>query len=59
MKISYNWLKNYIDADLPGDLLAELLTGCGLEVESIQPYQFVRGGLKGVVIREVLTNWYS
>ena len=55
MRISYNWLKNYIDADISAESLAEILTGCGLEVESSQPYQSVKGGLKGILIGEVLT----
>jgi phenylalanyl-tRNA synthetase beta chain len=55
MKISYNWLKRYIDLDLSAKVVADLLTGCGLEVESIETYQSVKGGLKGILIGEVLT----
>ncbi len=55
MKISYNWLKQYHDLDLTPDKVAEMLTGCGLEVESQEPFQSVKGGLKGVFIGEVLT----
>jgi phenylalanyl-tRNA synthetase beta chain len=55
MKISYNWLKQYHDLDLSPDKVAEMLTGCGLEVESQEPFQSVKGGLKGVVIGEVKT----
>jgi phenylalanyl-tRNA synthetase beta chain len=55
MKISYNWLKQYHNADLSPDKVAELLTGGGLEVESLDLFQSVKGGLKGVVIGEVLT----
>lgn len=55
MKISHNWLKAYINLELAPDKVAELLTGCGLEVESMEPFQSVKGGLKGVVIAEVLT----
>ena len=55
MKISYNWLKSYIDVDLPPGEVADLLTGCGLEVESVESYQSVKGGLEGVLIGEVLT----
>lgn len=55
MKISYNWLKQYHDADLSPDKVTEILTGCGLEVESMDSFQSVKGGLKGVVIGEVLT----
>ena len=55
MKISYNWLKQYHDLDLTPDKVAEMLTGCGLEVESMDAFQSVKGGLKGVYIGEVLT----
>jgi len=55
MKISFNWLKQYLDLNISPDKVAELLTGCGLEVESTEPFQSVKGGLKGVVIAEVLT----
>jgi phenylalanyl-tRNA synthetase beta chain len=55
MKISYNWLKQYLSLDLPPDQVASLLTGCGLEVESVELYESVKGGLRGVVIGEVLT----
>jgi len=55
MKISYNWLKDYIPLDLPPEKTAELLTGCGLEVEGMQKWHSVPGGLEGVVIGEVLT----
>jgi len=55
MKISYNWLRQYVNTDLSPEKLAELLTGCGLEVESMEEFYSVRGGLKGVVIGEVLS----
>lgn len=54
MKISYNWLCNYLNVEVPPDKVAEMLTGCGLEIESQEPYCSVKGGLKGVVIGEVL-----
>jgi phenylalanyl-tRNA synthetase beta chain len=55
MKISYNWLKEYVSG-IPEPLrIAEILTGCGLEVESAEIWFAVKGGLKGVVIGEVLT----
>jgi len=53
MKISYNWLKNYVDFNLSPKDLAEVLTGTGLEVEDIIPYETVTGGLEGVVIGEI------
>ena len=54
MKISYNWLKEYIDIDLPPQEVSDLLTDCGLEVESFEEYQSCKGGLKGLVIGKVL-----
>ena len=55
MKISYNWLKQYHSLEFTPDKVAEMLTGCGLEVESLEPFQSVKGGLTGVLIGEVLT----
>ena len=55
MKISYNWLKEYV-SELPEQAeVAEILTGCGLEVENMEVWFPVKGGLKGVVIGRVLT----
>lgn len=53
MKISYSWLKEYFDTDLDLSKIAELLTDCGLEVESISPFQSIKGGLAGLVIGEI------
>lgn len=55
MKIAYNWLKKYIQIDKSAEKLGELLTAGGLEVEGIELYEQVPGGLEGVVIGEVLT----
>jgi len=55
MKISYNWLKQFIKTDWDAEQTAELLTDLGLEVEGIEPYQSVKGGLDGIVVGEVLT----
>ncbi|APY12229.1 phenylalanine--tRNA ligase subunit beta [Seonamhaeicola sp. S2-3] len=55
MKISYNWLKQFIKIDWSPEKTGELLTDLGLEVEGIETYQSVKGGLKGVVVGEVLT----
>jgi len=55
MKISYNWLKDYLDLDIEPHKLAVILTGLGLEVEAMEEWESVKGGLKGVVIGEVLT----
>jgi phenylalanyl-tRNA synthetase beta chain len=54
MKISYNWLSNYISPLPEPSQLAELLTNCGLEVESINSYESIKGGLEGLVVGEVL-----
>jgi phenylalanyl-tRNA synthetase beta chain len=54
MKISYNWLKRYTDIDLEPEELSKLLTNCGLEVESWEAFETVKGGLKGVVIGKVM-----
>jgi len=54
MKISYNWLKKYLDFELELDKLCEILTDTGLEVEGTQHWQSVPGGLKGLVVGEVL-----
>jgi phenylalanyl-tRNA synthetase beta chain len=55
MKISYNWLKQFIKIDWPAEKTSELLTDLGLEVEGIERYESVKGGLEGIVIGEVLT----
>ena len=55
MKISYNWLKQFINIDWTPEQTAELLTDLGLEVEGIESFQSVKGGLEGVVVGEVLT----
>ncbi len=55
MKISYNWLKQYIPVDLPAGQVSDILTNIGLEVEGLETFQSVKGGLEGVVIGEVLT----
>ena len=55
MKISYNWLKTYINLDIPAERAAQLLTDCGLEVEGIEKIESIKGGLLGIVIGEVKT----
>lgn len=55
MKISYNWIKDYIKTGLEPEKVAEILTGIGLEIEGMEEWVSVRGGLEGVVIGEVLT----
>ena len=55
MKISYNWLKQYINFNLNPDDTARYLTDCGLEVEGIEQFETIKGGLRGLVVGEVLT----
>ncbi len=55
MKISYNWLKQYISIPETAEEIGQTLTGTGLEVESVEPFETIKGGLKGLVIGEVLT----
>src|SRR6187401_2512609 len=55
MKISYNWLKQFIKTDWNSEETAALLTDLGLEVEVVEKYQSIKGGLEGVVVGHVLT----
>ena len=55
MKISNNWLKDYIKTDLKSDKIGEYLTDIGLEVEVIEKYESVKGSLEGIVVGKVLT----
>ncbi|KVV15194.1 phenylalanine--tRNA ligase subunit beta [Flavobacterium sp. TAB 87] len=55
MKISYNWLKQFVKIDNTSEETAALLTDLGLEVEVVEKYQSVKGGLEGVVVGHVLT----
>ncbi|MFH6936075.1 phenylalanine--tRNA ligase subunit beta [Flavobacterium sp. FlaQc-30] len=55
MKISYNWLKQFIKTDWTSAETSELLTDLGLEVEVVEKYQSIKGGLEGVVVGHVLT----
>jgi phenylalanyl-tRNA synthetase beta chain len=55
MKISYNWLKQFIKTDWDSEKTASMLTDLGLEVEGIDKYQSVKGGLQGVVVGHVLS----
>ncbi len=54
MTVSLNWLKQYIDTELSPEEIADILTSLGLEVEGMEEVESVKGGLKGVVIGEVL-----
>lgn len=55
MKASYNWLKSYLNIDIPPHELGDILTEIGLEVEGIEEHESIKGGLKGLVIGHVLT----
>ncbi|MDR0413915.1 MAG: phenylalanine--tRNA ligase subunit beta [Prevotellaceae bacterium] len=55
MKISYSWLKDYICADASAEEVNKILTAIGLEVESVEEVESVKGGLHGVVVGHVLT----
>ena len=55
MKISYNWLQNYIQTDLSIDNISTILTDIGLEVEGVEEVESVKGGLKGLVVGEVIS----
>lgn len=54
MKISYNWLKQFVNLDWDAQKTGELLTDLGLEIEGITPFTSVPGGLEGVVVGHVL-----
>ena len=55
MNISYNWLKRYIDLHDDAEQVAKILTSIGLEVGTVEVKETIRGGLKGLVVGEVLT----
>jgi phenylalanyl-tRNA synthetase beta chain len=55
MRISYNWIKQFLKLEKTSAEIAEILTDLGLEVEGIESFESIKGGLKGVVVGEVLT----
>jgi phenylalanyl-tRNA synthetase beta chain len=55
MRISYNWIKQFIKTDLKSEEIADILTDLGLEVEGVDAFESLKGGLQGVVIGHVLT----
>jgi phenylalanyl-tRNA synthetase beta chain len=55
MTISYNWLSDYLPETIEPERLSKILTSIGLEVESMEQYENIKGGLKGLVIGEVLS----
>ena len=54
MKISYNWLKQFLNLDWEAEKTGDLLTDLGLEVEGIQNFESIKGGLQGIVVGHVL-----
>lgn len=55
MKISYNWLKQFLQLDWEAEKTAELLTNLGLEVEGIQTFETIKGNLEGVIVGKVIS----
>jgi len=55
MKISYNWLRQFLQIDWEAERAGELLTDLGLEVEGIETKESIKGSLAGIVVGEVLT----
>jgi phenylalanyl-tRNA synthetase beta chain len=55
MTISYNWLQQYLPSEVEPERLSKILTAVGLEVESLEAYESLKGGLKGLVIGQVIT----
>lgn len=54
MKISYNWLKDYLKCDLSSEEVASALTSIGLEVDALEQVESIPGGLAGVIVAEVV-----
>ena len=54
MKLSYNWLKDYLEMDLTPAQVAEAMTSIGIEVDSVEEQEEIPGGLAGVVVAEVV-----
>ena len=54
MKVSYNWLKDFIDFDVSPDQLSEILTNLGLEVEKTKKIESIEGGLEGIFVGHVI-----
>ena len=54
MKLSYNWLKEYIECDLTPQQIADAITSIGIEVDSLEQQEEIPGGLAGVVVAKVV-----
>ena len=55
MKISHNWLQQFLKVDLPKEDISMMLTDLGLEVEAMHNFESIEGSLKGVVVGKVLS----
>ena len=55
MKISHNWLKELLPHNFTTEIISETLTDIGLEVEGVNIVESLKGGLKGVIIGQVMT----
>jgi phenylalanyl-tRNA synthetase beta chain len=55
MKISNNWLKDFVKTELKTERIGEFFTDIGLEVEGIDKFESVKGSLEGIVVGKVLT----
>jgi phenylalanyl-tRNA synthetase beta chain len=55
MTISYNWLSEYLPITIEPDKLSRILTSIGLEVESLVPFETIKGGLEGLITAEIVT----
>lgn len=55
MKLSYKWLKNYLNLDISPEEVSEILTTIGLEVEGLETVESIKGGLEGVIVGHVIT----
>ena len=55
MKISHNWLQQFLKVSLPKEEISSMLTDLGLEVEGLHSFESIKGGLKGVVVGKVLS----
>ena len=56
MIISYKWLSEYLPVTVEPERLSRILTSVGLEVESLEKYEEVKGGLRGLVVGEILST---
>ena len=54
MKISYNWLKEYLNINASAEDVSAILTDNGLEVEGLEEHEQIKGGLNGIVVGKVL-----